>query len=71
MPVLCFVDADWPLFGAPNDFEGVRIEDPRSLCTLITRSGPLALEEVLEVAAVLSHALPAYTPSGPSAPPAD
>jgi Nuclease-related domain len=25
-PVLCFIDAEWPLFGAPTEFEGVRTE---------------------------------------------
>ena len=57
---LCFVDAEWPLLGAAHEFDGVRIEDPRSLRELITPPGPLTLEEVVEVAAVLAHALPSY-----------
>lgn len=66
---LCFVDAEWPFFGTAHEFEGVRIEDPRSLRELITRPGPLTLEEIVEVAAVLAHALPAYTMSGSGSPP--
>lgn len=68
---LCFVDAEWPLFGAAHEFEGVRIEDPRSLRRLITRPGRLTLEEVVEVAAVLAHALPPYTPIAADPPPSN
>ena len=67
--VLCFVDAEWPLFGAAHEFDGARIEDPRSLRQLITRPGPLTLEEVVEVAAVLAHALPPYMTSAADPPP--
>jgi hypothetical protein len=59
-PVLCFIDADWPLFGAPDHFGGVRTEGPRSIRKLITQPGLLTSEEVLEVAIVLSQAFPAY-----------
>src|SRR3954447_15306735 len=27
--VLCFIDGDWPVLFRPNEFEGVRLEDPR------------------------------------------
>ena len=67
---LCFVAAEWPLFGTAHDFAGVRIEDPRSLRRLITQPGPLTLEEVVEVAAVLAHALPPYTLPAADPPPA-
>ena len=63
LPVLCFVDADWPLFGTAHEFQGVRIEDPRSLRKLITRDGSLGPDEVVEVATVIVHVLPAYTQS--------
>ena len=59
IPVLCFVDADWPLFGRPDGFEGVRIEEPSSLRRAVSRSGPLTTDEIVELATVLSHALPA------------
>lgn len=62
IPVLCFVDAEWPLLGVPDEFEGVRIERLRTLRTLVTSPGPLTTDEVIEVAVVLSHALPAYAP---------
>jgi hypothetical protein len=63
VPVLCFVDAEWPLFGAARDFDGVLIDDPRSLRKRLTKPGSLAVDEIREVAVVLSHALPAYTSS--------
>ena len=66
---LCFVDAEWPLFGAAHEFDGVRIEDPRSARQLITRPGPLTLGEVVEVAAVLADALPPYMTSAADPPP--
>ena len=65
-PVLCFIDAEWPLLGPPDQFEGVRTEGKRSIRKLVTRPGPLTTEEVVEVAIVLSQAFPTY---GPGAPP--
>jgi len=64
-PVLCFIDAEWPLLGASDEFEGVRIHSPRSLRKLITQSGPLTAADVVEIAVVLSHALPANAPRLP------
>ena len=26
-PALCFLEAEWPLFNAPEEFRGVRIEE--------------------------------------------
>jgi Nuclease-related domain len=37
IPVLCFVAAEWPLFGAPDEFHGVLIEGPGSLSRLVNR----------------------------------
>jgi hypothetical protein len=65
-PVLCFIDAEWPLLGGPDHFGGVKTEGQRSIRKLVTQPGPLSTEEVVEVAIVLSHALPAY---GAGAPP--
>src|SRR4051812_43666407 len=31
VPVLCFVDGDWPIFRPPNEFRGVRLESERSI----------------------------------------
>jgi Nuclease-related domain len=61
-PVLCFIDAEWPLLGGPYQFAGVRIEAERSVRKLVTKPGPLPTEEVVEVAIVLSQAFPAYGP---------
>jgi hypothetical protein len=58
-PVLCFVDAEWPLVGAPDQFEGVRIEGTRSLRRLVARDGPLDADDVADAAALLARALPA------------
>jgi Nuclease-related domain len=66
--VLCFIGPEWPLFGAPTEFEGVRMEEPRSLRKLVTRPGHLTTAEVVEVAIVLSQAFPAYRPGGRPAP---
>ena len=59
-PVLCFIDAEWPLLGGPRDFKGVLIESERSLKRRVARPGDLDLEEVRETAMVLAQALPAH-----------
>lgn len=40
-PVLCFLEAEWPLFGAPGEFHGVRLESHRSIKLLLTRDAAL------------------------------
>jgi len=57
-PVLCFIDAEWPLFSVPPTFQAVRLEGPRSLRKLVSQAGPLSQEEVIEIGIVLSHELP-------------
>lgn len=57
-PVLCFVDADWPIFGAPEEFHGVRLESPRSIRRLLTSSTILDDVAGERLASVLSSALP-------------
>ncbi len=59
-PVLCFVDAEWPLFGGPDEFRGVLIEGPRSLRRRVGEKGPLDLETVREAALVLAHRFPPH-----------
>jgi hypothetical protein len=59
-PVLCFIDAEWPLLGGPRPFRGVLIESERSLRRRVTRRGVLDVEEVRETAMVLAQALPAH-----------
>jgi hypothetical protein len=46
LPVLAFVKADWPLFGAPSSFRMVRIEGENSTCRLVKQSGPVTPEQV-------------------------
>ncbi|GAC1318733.1 MAG: hypothetical protein NVSMB2_13640 [Chloroflexota bacterium] len=36
-PVLCFIDGEWPFFGAPKNYRGVHIEGPGSIKRLVTR----------------------------------
>jgi hypothetical protein len=60
IPVLCFLDADWPLFGGADEYRGVRLDGPKTLRKAVSRPGPLTEEEIVEVAVVLSHRLPPY-----------
>lgn len=38
-PVLCFVDGEWPLFGAPDEYAGVRLEGTGSIRKLVAAPG--------------------------------
>lgn len=58
MPVLCFLEAEWPLFGAPDDFHGVRLEGPRSIKRLLTSSTILDAAAIERIASVISSSLP-------------
>ena len=57
-PVLCFLEADWPLIGAPDEFRGVRLESHRSLKRLLVAKTVLDSAQIAELAAVLAVALP-------------
>ena len=37
-PVLCFIDGEWPLFGAPDEYAGVRLEGTGSIRKLMASS---------------------------------
>ncbi len=56
-PVLCFIDADWPLISPPDVFRGVRLEGPRSLRRRLAGD---ALDDaaIARLARVLAAALP-------------
>jgi hypothetical protein len=58
-PVLCFLEADWPLIGAPKEFRGVRLESHRSVKRLLVERSVLDGERISELVAVLAVALPA------------
>lgn len=57
-PVLCFLEVEWPLFGAPDSFRGVRIESVRSLARILTSTRLLSVVQADELAALFSEALP-------------
>jgi len=57
-PVLCFLEADWPMFGAPDEFRGVRLESPRSLQRLLTSRSVLDDAEIAALTGVIATALP-------------
>lgn len=58
-PVLCFVDSDWPLFGAPDAFNGVRLEHTGSIKKLVAGPPVLSAEDIERLARILAAALPA------------
>lgn len=59
VPVLCFVDGEWPLFGAVNLFEGVHLESERSIRKLLTAAADDAVVAIDRVAHELARLLPA------------
>jgi hypothetical protein len=58
MPVLCFVEAEWPLFRAPESFRGVQLESPRSFRELVTGAFTLEPAMVERIARSIASALP-------------
>jgi len=56
--VLCFVEADWPLFAPPEEFAGVRLESRRSIKRLVTRTEVLHALERDAIAHTLGRAFP-------------
>lgn len=57
-PVLCFIDGDWPLFSAPDEFAGVRLEGPKSLRKFATATSTLDAGDIDALARILATALP-------------
>jgi hypothetical protein len=57
-PVLCFVNGDWPIIRAPEEFGGVRLESERSLKNLVMRSGELDGAEIDRLTSILAKAFP-------------
>jgi hypothetical protein len=58
-PVLCFLEAEWPLFRPPDEFRGVRLEGSGSLKRLASKLGPLKDGDVERIVSVLRERLPA------------
>jgi Nuclease-related domain len=57
-PVLCFVEADWPLFARPFQLGGVWVDGPKSLAKRIEQPGHLEPEHVRALAKRVAAALP-------------
>jgi hypothetical protein len=59
IPVLCFVDGEWPLLWPPEEFQGVRLESKKSIKKLVTASQTLDSSTVARAHRVLGIAFPA------------
>ncbi|MBI3747942.1 MAG: NERD domain-containing protein [Chloroflexi bacterium] len=57
-PVLCFIGSQWPRFRPPNEFEGVRLEDPGSLRGLLREPVELGPAEIEQIARHFAAELP-------------
>lgn len=55
-PVLCFIDANWPLFRTPDEFRGVRLESERSILNLLTNVLVIDADRAPVIARVLASA---------------
>ena len=58
IPVLCFVDGEWPLLRPPESFRGVRLEGTRSIRKLITSTQLLDSAAIERLARILATAFP-------------
>lgn len=58
MPVLCFVDGEWPLLLPPESYKGVRLEGTRSIKKLIGEPRILDPEQIDQISRLLAVALP-------------
>ncbi|WP_235585645.1 nuclease-related domain-containing protein [Serinicoccus chungangensis] len=56
--MLCFVEADWPLFGGDFVIRDVTVTWPKKLATIITRPGPLSEERITAIHQRLAAAFP-------------
>jgi hypothetical protein len=57
-PVLCFVDAEWPLLRPPGTFRGVRLEGTRSIRRLVTAAQVLDEATIERLTGILGTAFP-------------
>jgi hypothetical protein len=58
-PVLCFIDGEWPLFGAPDEYAGVRLEGTGSIRKLVAAPAVLDPPSIEHLTRLLGTALPA------------
>lgn len=59
IPVLCFIDAEWPLLFAPSSFRSVKITSPRKLRKLLCATPFLDAADIDRLARVLAAGFPA------------
>jgi len=59
IPVLCFVDGEWPILWPPDEFQGVRLEGKKSIKKLVTASQILDSSAIAQAHHVLAIAFPA------------
>jgi hypothetical protein len=45
-PIVCFIDAQWPIFGKSFHIDGVGVCGPAVLRRVLTRSGPMSAETI-------------------------
>lgn len=57
-PVLCFVEADWPLFGGAFTTRDVDVLWPKKLYPRLQADGPLSLTDIAQIHRHLAEALP-------------
>jgi nuclease-like protein len=58
-PVLCFIDGEWPLFSAPDEYAGVRLEGTGSIRKLVATPAVLDPPSIDSITRLLAVALPA------------
>lgn len=56
--VLCFVEADWPLFGGSFITRGVETLWPKKLYAKLNADGPFELETIAKIHRALASSLP-------------
>lgn len=59
IPVLAFIDAEWPLLFPPSEYAGVKLEGKRSILKQLTAPGPADVAQVRAIARAIAVALPA------------
>jgi len=59
IPVLCFVDSDWGLLGAPFSVGNVYVTWPKDLHKLLRRAGTLGPDDIAALEIALATSLPA------------
>jgi hypothetical protein len=57
-PVLCFIDGEWPWFGAAKSFDGVHLESERSIVKLFSSSADYAPGVIDRIARELARLFP-------------